>query len=68
MLAAALSQATRALQQFTTQMQQIQAGAATITVTVTPGGDATSDRLEADAIKRGQKPQTVAAMRAALGG
>jgi hypothetical protein len=61
-LADALEIGAAALQKLADQMQGLSGAAVKVTVT-----SATDDRAEAEAIKRGQKPEVIAAMRKQLG-
>lgn len=61
----ALAQGAAGLEAFGKQMAAISGSAVQVTVTAAPGPGA--DRTEAEAIKRGQKPESIAAMRKALG-
>jgi hypothetical protein len=64
MLVQALAAATRQLQALAALAQQSATQPIRIEANLTGGGD---DRTEADAIKRGQRPEQVAAIRKALG-
>jgi hypothetical protein len=61
----ALHQASTGLKALGQQLTNITATPVQISVTATAG--AGNDQTDAEAIKRGQKPETVAAMRKALG-
>lgn len=65
MLTAALQSGTESLKKFAEQMAAI-SGAA-VTIQIQAAADAGDDRAAAEAIKRGQKPESIAAMRKALG-
>lgn len=62
MLTAALKQATASLAEFAQGMAAVQVKPIQITV----AGGGTDDRTEAEAIKRGQRPEFIAAVRKAL--